>query len=88
MVPIDVVLTVDVDHPRPSDRVLSIDNFNGYGTTLWTGGDAAPSLEMVVHAFPSDDEVHGLYNVRLTDTVAGEQGTLRGWELFVVSLYD
>ena len=62
-VPIDVILTIDIDHPRPSDLVLSIDNFNGYGTTLWSGGDDDPELEMVVYAFPSDDMVHGLYNV-------------------------
>ena len=87
-VPIDVVLTLDLDHPRPADLQLSIDNFNGYGTTLWSGGDASPSLEMVVYAFPSDDEVHGTYTVRLTDTVSGEQGTLNGWDLLVVSIYD
>ena len=87
-VPVDVVLTVDVTHERPSDLVLTIDNFNGYGTTLWDGTDDAPSLEMVVYAFPSDDEVHGEYTVRLTDTVPGESGTLHGWDLLVTSIYD
>ena len=28
-VPVDVVLTLDIDHPRPSDLVVTIDNFNG-----------------------------------------------------------
>ncbi len=87
-VPVDVVLTIDVDHPRPADLVLSIDNFNGYGTTLWKGGDDDPSLEMVVYAFPGDDEVHGLYNVHLTDTVPGSEGVLNGWDLLVISAYD
>lgn len=87
-VPVDVVLTVRIDHDRPSDLVLSIDNFNGYGETLWTGGDADPELEMVVYAFPSDDMVHGAYNVRLTDTVAGTEGEVLGWDLLVVSVYD
>jgi hypothetical protein len=87
-VPVDVVLTIDIDHERPSDLVLTIDNFNGYGTSLWTGGDDNPQLEMVVYAFPSDDAVHGLYNVRLTDTVPGAQGVVRGWDLLIVSTYD
>lgn len=87
-VPVDVILTIDIEHARPSDLVLSIDNFNGYGTTLWDGESDDVELEMVVRAFPSDDMVHGLYNVRLTDTVPGVQGTLRGWDLLVVSTYD
>ena len=87
-VPVDVVLTIDIDHPRPSDLVLTIDNFNGYGTTLWSGGDDNPQLEMVVYAFPSDDMVHGEYTVRVTDTVSGETGSVRGWDLLVVSTYD
>lgn len=86
-VPVDVVLTVDIDHPRKSDLVLSIHNFNGYGETLWLN-EASPSNELVVRAFPSDDAVHGLYTVTVEDTVAGEAGTLNGWELFIVSTYD
>jgi hypothetical protein len=87
-VPLDVVLTVDISHPRPADLELRIDNFNGYGTTLWSGGDADPKLEMVVFAFPSDDEVHGLYSVHVRATVRGEAGTLNGWDLLVISIYD
>lgn len=87
-VPVDVVLTLRIDHDRPADLELSIDNFNGYGETLWTGGDADPELEMVVYAFPSDDMVHGEYNVRLTDTIAGVEGEVLGWDLLVVSVYD
>lgn len=87
-VPVDVVLTVRIDHDNPADLELSIDNFNGYGETLWSGGDADPELEMVVYAFPSDDMVHGEYTVRITDTVAGTEGELLGWDLLVVSVYD
>lgn len=87
-VPIDVVLTIDIEHERPSDLELSIDNFNGYGTSLWDGGDDDPDLTLVVYAFPSDDAVNGTYTVRVTDTAAGAQGTLRGWDLEVVSIYD
>ncbi|MCB9779190.1 MAG: helix-hairpin-helix domain-containing protein [Alphaproteobacteria bacterium] len=87
-VPVDVVLTVRIDHPRPSDLVLSIDNFNDYGQTLWTDGDDDPALEMVVRAFPSDDAVNGAYHVRVTDTVSGVEGEILGWDLMIVSTYD
>lgn len=86
-VPVDVILTLDLDHARPADLELSIDNFNGYGSTLWEG-DADPQMEMVVRAFPSDDAVHGTYTVRVTDTVAGVEGQLLGWDLLIVSTYD
>jgi hypothetical protein len=86
-VPIDVVLTIDVDHPRMSDLILSISNFAGYGESLWLH-DADPEVELVVRAFPSDDMVNGTYTVTLIDDVPGEAGTLRGWELYVVSNWD
>lgn len=86
-VPVDVVLTVRIDHARPSDLTLRIDNFNGYGQSLWSN-EAEPKLEMVVWAFPSDDEVHGEYTVTVADTVPGVDGTLLGWDLFIVSTYD
>lgn len=86
-VPVDVQITLDIDHPRPSDLVISIDNFNGYGETLWAN-DSAPQMVMVVHAFPSDDMVNGIYTVHVTDTVPGAVGELRGWELYIVSNWD
>lgn len=87
-VPVDVVLTIEIDHDRPSDLVLEISNFNGYGTTLWEGGSDQIEMELVVRAFPSDDEVHGEYTVTLTDEVAGIEGELVGWDLLIVSTYD
>ena len=64
-----------------------MDNFNGYGATLWNN-DANPSLEMVVRAFPSDDMVNGDYSIHLTDTVSGNSGSLEGWEIYIVSNWD
>ncbi|MCO4747348.1 MAG: proprotein convertase P-domain-containing protein [Proteobacteria bacterium] len=86
-VPVDVVLTLDIVHPRPSDLVVTIDNFNGYSQVVWDH-EENPSSEVVIRAFPSDDMVNGVYNLHVTDTVTGEQGELRGWNLYIVSNWD
>ncbi|TNE92426.1 MAG: hypothetical protein EP330_01870 [Deltaproteobacteria bacterium] len=86
-VPLDVVLTLDVDHPRKSDLVVTISNFNGYSEVVWDR-EANPANEIVVRAFPSDDEVNGEYFVTIEDVVTGETGTLRGWDLYIASNWD
>jgi hypothetical protein len=86
-VPVDVVLTLDIDHPRPSDLVVTIDNFNGYSETVWNN-ETNPASEIIVRAFPSDDMVNGDYSIHITDTVTGEAGTLVGWDLYIVSNWD
>ena len=86
-VPVDVVLTLDIDHPRPSDLVVTIDNFNGYSEIVWNN-DSSPSSEIIVRAFPSDDMVNGNYSIHIEDTVSGQSGTLNGWDLYIVSNWD
>lgn len=86
-VPVDVVLSLDIDHPRKSDLVVTIDNFNGYSAVVWDR-EANPSSEIIVRAFPSDDMVNGEYRLHVQDVVAGQQGVLRGWDLFIVSNWD
>ncbi|TNE87888.1 MAG: hypothetical protein EP330_16450 [Deltaproteobacteria bacterium] len=86
-VPVDVVLTLDIDHPRPSDLVVVIDNFNGYEQVIWEREENPPS-EIIVRAFPSDDMVNGEYRLHIEDVVTGEAGVLRGWNLYVVSNWD
>ena len=86
-VPVDVVVTLDIDHDRPADLEVTIDNFNGYSETLWSN-ESDPEGSMVVRAFPSDDMVNGDYSIHITDTVTGEAGVLRGWELYIVSNWD
>ena len=85
--PVDVILTLDIDHPRPSDLIVTIDNFNGYSETVWNN-ESNPSNEIIVRAFPSDDAVNGTYNVHIEDTVSGQSGTLLGWDLYIVSNWD
>lgn len=86
-VPVDVVLTLDIEHPRPSDLIVSVHNELGYHEVVWDR-EEAPRAEVVVRAFPSDDMVNGLYWVQIEDVVPGAKGTLNGWSLYIVSNWD
>ena len=85
-VPVDVVLTLDIDHPRPSDLVV---------TSTTSMAILKPfGITTVLHptkssfAFPSDDMVNGNYSIHIEDTVSGQSGILNGWDLYIVSNWD
>jgi len=86
-VPIDVKLTLDIDHDRPEDLVVLLEDGNGQVATIWDR-DAAPAAEMIVRAFPSDDMVNGTWTLTVIDEVDGVEGTLESWELYIVSSWD
>ena len=86
-VPVDVVLSLDIDHPRPADLVVTVEHFLGYQQVVWQGDEAPPS-EVVIRAFPSDDAVNGTYTLRVQDLGSGEAGLLRSWSLYIVSNWD
>ncbi len=85
-VPVDVVLTLDIDHPRPSDLYVTIEHI-GYEGVVWDH-ELNPSEDNIIRAFPSDDMANGDYTVTIRDTVSGETGELRGWNLYIVSTWD
>ncbi len=85
-VPIDVVLTLDVDHPRPSDLKITMEHI-GYEQVVWDH-ETSPSNEIIIRAVPSDDMVQGDWTLTVEDSVAGETGELHGWNLYIVSNWD
>jgi hypothetical protein len=88
-VPVDVVLTIDIDHDAPDQLEYQLYNFNGYETSVQDlDGDLVDGKEIVVWAFPSDDAVNGTYTLVVTDTQAGTTGTLDGWFLTITSTFD
>jgi len=86
-VPIDVVLTLDIDHERPEDLVVLLEDGNGQVATVWNR-DANPAAENIVRAFPSDDMVNGTWTLTVLDEVAGVEGKLVSWELYITSTWD
>ena len=86
-VPVDVVVTLHLDHPRPEDLVVRLEDPQGeQGTVLdhesWSPGQIA------VRVGSGDAAVNGQWTLELADTVPGEQGKLLGWTLYLVSNFD
>jgi len=87
-VPEDIVVTLDLDHPRPEDLVIRLISTNGSDSMLWNhdpnaGRETNPAL-----GIERDNYVNGAFTLEIVDTVAGESGTLRGFSLWVSSRYD
>ena len=86
-VPVDIVVTLQLDHPRPEDLLVVLEDPNGQqGTVLdhqtWTPGP------IVVGVGSGDDLVNGEWTLHVTDTVPGEDGELRGWSVYLLSNWD
>ena len=86
-VPVDIVVTLHLDHPRPEDLLITLEDPNEQqGTVLdhetYAGGD------IVAFVGSGDDSVNGLWTLRVTDTVAGESGALLGWSVYLLSNFD
>jgi len=90
-VPVDLEVTVHVEHPRPADLVITLIDPNGARSVLW---DRASDFGGRGRSFVTtgeisrDDNVNGRWQLRVEDEVTGEAGTLNGWTLFVVSRWD
>jgi subtilisin-like proprotein convertase family protein len=85
-VPVDVVVTVHVDHPRPQDLTISVEDPNGMIIELLSGASEIPNV--MVGGFPGDDMVNGVWTLTVKDSVAGEVGTLKGWSIYLLSNWD
>ena len=86
-VPVDIVVTLHLDHPRPEDLLVVLEDPNGQqGTVLdhqtWTPGP------IVVGVGSGDDTVNGEWTLHVTDTVTGESGLLVAWSVYLLSNWD
>jgi DNA uptake protein ComE-like DNA-binding protein len=87
-VPLDIVATLDIDHPRPSDLIVTLHHSAGTSAVLWNQ-ESNPSAEVIVHCcIERDYYVNGTYTLEIVDTQGGETGTLNGFSLWVTSRYD
>ncbi|MBF95265.1 MAG: hypothetical protein CMH58_08930 [Myxococcales bacterium] len=86
-VPVDIVVYLHLDHPRPEDLVIELEDPNGQvGTVLqnqaWSPGP------IIAQVGSGDDQVNGRWTLRVRDTVSGVSGTLTGWSLYLLSRWD
>jgi cysteine-rich repeat protein len=86
-VPVDIVVTLHLDHPRSEDLVVILEDPNGQqGTVLsnetWTPGP------ITTFVGSGDDTVNGQWTLHVSDTVSGETGQLIGWSVYLLSRWD
>jgi hypothetical protein len=91
-VPVDLTVTLSVQHERPQDLKVTLTDPNGSRAVLW---DRSPELasgyarSFVTTGISRDDQVNGRWTLTVEDTVRGSgAGWIRAWDLFVVSRWD
>ena len=89
-VPVDLEVVISLDHPRPSDLVVTLYDPNGTSAVLWDRTDALfdGARSDVRTGISRDDEVNGRWQLVVEDRVAGAEGTLEGFTLSIISRWD
>ncbi len=90
-VPVDITVTVQIDHSRGTDLRVKLIDPNGDEAILWE--DSREVGRGVARSFVSsgisrDDAVNGRWTLQIDDQVPNNGGWLKGWDLFVVSRWD
>lgn len=86
-VPMDIMVTLYIDHPRPSDLVVTLASSNGSDSRLWNHDDS-PDYYLPANGIERDNYINGTLTLHVVDTVTGQAGTLNGFKLLVSSRYD
>ncbi len=87
-VPLDVVVDLDIDHPRKQDLVVVLHQPGGAEAVLWNHEANPPSHIVAPSGIEGDNMVNGDWVLEITDTVTGESGTLNSWKMWLSSTYD
>jgi cysteine-rich repeat protein len=86
-VPVDIVVTLHLDHPRPEDLEVLLENPQGEQGTVLDHESPSPG-QISVRVGSGDDAVNGQWTLQVIDTVSGERGKLIGWSIYLLSNFD
>lgn len=87
-VPFDVVVDLEIDHPRPQDLLVVLHQPGGASAVLWNH-EAAPKSHFVwPSGLEGDNMVNGEWVLEVTDTVSGQSGTIKSWKMWLSSNWD
>ena len=87
-VPVDIVVTLHLDHPRPEDLLVVLKNPSQGKRAVLLDRQAYTPGPIVARGIPGDDAVNGRWYLEVTDQVAGEAGRLLGWSVYLLSRWD
>jgi cysteine-rich repeat protein len=86
-VPVDILVTLHLDHPRTEDLVIELEDPNEQKGIVLENEVWEPG-QQVVRVGSGDDAVNGEWTLHVRDTVSGESGRLLGWSVYLVSRWD
>lgn len=86
-VPMEGVVTAIIDHPRPQDLELTLENPIGTSVMVLPLGAATIPASIPVNV-PGDEQANGLWTLTVTDTKAGQTGTVTFFALELTSRFD
>ena len=87
-VPLDVVIDLDIDHPRKQDLVVVLHQPGGADAVLWNHEANPPTHIVTPNGLEGDNMVNGDWQLQITDTVTGQQGRLMHWKMWITSNWD
>ena len=87
-VPMDVIVDLDIDHPRKQDLVVILHQPGGADALLWNHQVEPPTHFETPSGLEGDNMVNGDWVLEIRDTVSGQSGSLRGWSMWISSRYD
>ncbi len=87
-VPIDIIVTIDLDHPAPGSLTYTLIDPNEQTATLSAPDPATGITDILWRNITSDDEIHGTWSLVVTDPSTGDAGSVVSWSLYLTSTYD
>lgn len=88
-VPEDVIVTLDIIHPDPSQLRITLLNLYDTPSMVWDQEDAGGANLSISRPIwtPSDEDINGPWTLMVED-LGGNAGTVVSWDLEVTSRYD
>ena len=90
-VPVDVLITLDLDHPRPEDLHITLTAPSGAEGEVWDSGSHAGGsfhLRRAVAGFPADEFLGGTWTLKIVDHAALQAGSVTAATLELMSQWD
>jgi subtilisin-like proprotein convertase family protein len=79
---------VDVEHERPSDLVLFLEEPDGNLIEVWgQGAGVNGTSSSIVRRGASRTQANGVWTLHAFDEVDGSAGIIRGWSLYLTSTF-
>lgn len=87
-VPIDIIVTIDLDHAAPESLTYTLIDPNEQTADLSPPNPQTGITTILWRNITSDDEIDGTWSLVVTDPSAGDAGSVVSWSLYLTSTYD